>query len=559
MAKPRITAVSPTVAAPAGGTVLTLTGTDLNDLGAVYIGDTYEYASLVHVSPTQATVVAPPRSPGAPVPVSASGEPLASATVAMGSFASATSMSWDINMHEAADPTFDGRSQFMVVLKMAGSPGYSPVTLYASFQTRTPQTFGSTGGPYRSFSVYGVGPMQSCPIAVTGTAPSGYLPSGAPAGGQINNSTGKSLDTFVSYDWTPEHSYRVTVEKGATFTESTGGVYWNFTVTDLTTGVVASNIIQFGLAATQGNISNTAPEIRVIASAIPPSGAAAALPYSAATYRQFTANASVPATAYTPGTVNAPYALSSPDDGGLLIATAVAYSIPTVTYSEYGGPAPTVTDATPDHASSTGGTSVTITGTNFVDVTAVRFDAIPAASFTVDSATQITAITPNVGLGGDTADIIVVTADGGPSYVTIPFSFDGSPPATDLATIDCIITQPTSDPTGGALHKVVASFTTGTAFPLAAADGNVKLSVTVPSALLASSGAAALSWRYRTITDAVAGLWSASSNIGTSRVASRTLPAWDPSQTHEFELSFLATTTEGSYDIAATAEYVVEV
>jgi hypothetical protein len=37
---------------------------------------------------------------------------------------------------------------------------------------------------------------------------------------------------------------------------------------------------------------------------------------------------------------------------------------------------------------------VTITGTNFTGATAVRFGAINAASFTVDSDTQITAVSP---------------------------------------------------------------------------------------------------------------------------------------------------------------------
>jgi hypothetical protein len=38
--------------------------------------------------------------------------------------------------------------------------------------------------------------------------------------------------------------------------------------------------------------------------------------------------------------------------------------------------------------------TVVITGTNFTGATAVRFGAVPATSFTVESATQITAISP---------------------------------------------------------------------------------------------------------------------------------------------------------------------
>jgi hypothetical protein len=53
---------------------------------------------------------------------------------------------------------------------------------------------------------------------------------------------------------------------------------------------------------------------------------------------------------------------------------------------------PTVTSLNPN--SSGPGTSVVITGTNLADATSVMFGSVPAASFTVDSDTQITAIAP---------------------------------------------------------------------------------------------------------------------------------------------------------------------
>ena len=55
---------------------------------------------------------------------------------------------------------------------------------------------------------------------------------------------------------------------------------------------------------------------------------------------------------------------------------------------------PTVTSLAPLSGPTSGGTSVTITGTRFTNVNAVTFDGIPATSFTVHSPTQITAITP---------------------------------------------------------------------------------------------------------------------------------------------------------------------
>ncbi len=55
----------------------------------------------------------------------------------------------------------------------------------------------------------------------------------------------------------------------------------------------------------------------------------------------------------------------------------------------------TVTGVSPDSGPTAGGQTVTITGTHFTGASRVMFDhQLPAASFTVDSPTQITAVTP---------------------------------------------------------------------------------------------------------------------------------------------------------------------
>lgn len=55
-----------------------------------------------------------------------------------------------------------------------------------------------------------------------------------------------------------------------------------------------------------------------------------------------------------------------------------------------------VTGVSPDSGPQSGGTTVTITGTDLSDATAVEFGTSPAASFTVVSATEITATSPPV-------------------------------------------------------------------------------------------------------------------------------------------------------------------
>lgn len=86
-----------------------------------------------------------------------------------------------------------------------------------------------------------------------------------------------------------------------------------------------------------------------------------------------------------------------------------------------GIPAPTITGFLPLSACTGSNQSVTITGTNFTGVTAVNFSSIPAASFTVDNATQITAILPS---GAVTGQISVTKAS---TTVTSSSSFTINP------------------------------------------------------------------------------------------------------------------------------------
>ena len=61
---------------------------------------------------------------------------------------------------------------------------------------------------------------------------------------------------------------------------------------------------------------------------------------------------------------------------------------------------PKVTAASPSSGPAAGGTTVTITGTRVTGTTAVTFGTVPARSFTVISATEITAVSPKT-LRGD--------------------------------------------------------------------------------------------------------------------------------------------------------------
>ncbi|NBT31268.1 MAG: phospholipase, partial [Rhodobacteraceae bacterium] len=94
--------------------------------------------------------------------------------------------------------------------------------------------------------------------------------------------------------------------------------------------------------------------------------------------------------------------------------------------------APAIASVSPLSGPTAGGTSVVITGTDFTGVTAVSFGGTAASSYTVDSATQITATSP-AGAAGQVD--IAVTAIGGSSANTANdnFTYVAAPAITSLS------------------------------------------------------------------------------------------------------------------------------
>jgi hypothetical protein len=82
-------------------------------------------------------------------------------------------------------------------------------------------------------------------------------------------------------------------------------------------------------------------------------------------------------------------------------------------------PLPTIAKLTPSKGPVSGGTTVTITGAHFTEVSAVTFGSVPAASYTVDSTTSITAISPP-----EAASKVGVTVTGpGGTSISKPYKF----------------------------------------------------------------------------------------------------------------------------------------
>ena len=152
----------------------------------------------------------------------------------------------------------------------------------------------------------------------------------------------------------------------------------------------------------------------------------------------------VPATSFTVVDANTIVAVVPAHAAG---AVDVVITTPggsaTTTYT-YVTPAPTLATVDPTSGTTAGGTTVTITGTNFTGTTAVTFGGVPAASFTVVNATTITAVTPAHAAG--TFDIAVATPGG-----TATTAYTYVTPAPLVMSIN-----PTSGPASGGTSVTIA-------------------------------------------------------------------------------------------------------
>jgi hypothetical protein len=123
------------------------------------------------------------------------------------------------------------------------------------------------------------------------------------------------------------------------------------------------------------------------------------------------------------------------------------------TYSA--APVPSVTAVTPNSGTTAGTTAVVITGTNFMGATAVNFGSVAAASFTINSNTQITTSAPPQAAG--TIDVKVTTNAGTSATGSADhFTYNAAAvPAVSSVTPTSIYT------TGGASVTIIGSAFTG--------------------------------------------------------------------------------------------------
>jgi hypothetical protein len=143
-------------------------------------------------------------------------------------------------------------------------------------------------------------------------------------------------------------------------------------------------------------------------------------------------------------------------------------------------PTPRLTGISTALGPASGGTSITITGTGFTGATAVSFGSTAAGSFTVNSDTSISAVSPSAPAG--TVNVTVTTA-GGSSATSAADQFAFIAPPTITAV------SPSSGPLAGGGWVTVTGTDLGTTNKVSIGDattsfnvlGNTSLSVYIPA------------------------------------------------------------------------------
>jgi hypothetical protein len=322
---PRVTSVSPAAGAGGGGTAVTIDGMSLGEATGVDFGAA-EALSFTVTSPTSITAIAPP------------GTGTEDVTVAT---------------PEGVTPT-DSRDGFSYGPAVTGiepdkgpESGGTRVTIRGSdFTEVTAVEFGSTDAT--GFTV-------NSPTSITATSPAGS--------GEVDVTVHSAGGTSPT---NPEDRFTYVPPPTVTSLEP-ARAHSGSRVTIFGANLGEVLAVHFGAASATGIEAGAHGSI----SALAPAG---------------TGTVDVKVT--TPGGTSA----VSPDDDFVYVG------------------APTVASLSPNTGASVGGTTVTITGTNLEDATAVRFGAT-SADYAVNSATSITAVSP----AGSGAVYVTVTTSGGTS------------------------------------------------------------------------------------------------------------------------------------------------
>lgn len=410
---PTLDNVSPATGVTAGGTLITLTGSNLTGTSSVTL-DGINATDVAVVSDTRVTALTPAHDAGTVNIVLTS--PNGEATL-IDSYTYINPTPTVTNVSPSSGPASGGTS-----VTITGT----------NFTSDSTVSFGGTAGTSvtvnSSTSITATSPAGSGTVNVTVTTPGGTsaissadqftyfgLPTVTTVSPSMGEQNGGDSVTITGTNFT----YATAVNFGATSVSFTidsdtqitaitafhvGGIV-DVTVTNPSGTSATSSADQYGFYGT--------PSITSINPTVGPSSGGTSVVIAGVNFSQttqvnfgvtpatsFTIDRSSQITAVAPaGTGTVDITVSNP------LHTSTTSSADEFTYAA----TPTVTNISPTTGPTAGGTSVTITGTNFTSDSTVRFGSTAGTGVTVNSASSITVTSP---AGSGTVDVTVTTPGG---------------------------------------------------------------------------------------------------------------------------------------------------
>ncbi|WP_375502411.1 beta strand repeat-containing protein [uncultured Jatrophihabitans sp.] len=405
--KPAVTAVSPTSGPTTGGTTVTVTGTGFTGATAVLFGSV-SATSFTVVSDTQLTAASPAQAAGAHnIFVTTAGGKSATVTADRFTYVkpsrpSVSSIAPNHGIESGGTTiTVTGKSFDAGTTVSFGTVAAPDVTVLSSTQLRvvspaqTPGTYdlkvttaGGTSGAVAGdrFTFTPRTPAISSVTPATGTS----------LGGTKVTVTGSGFSNTTEVDFGTAAGTGVNVLSDTKLTvvspQHAGGAVSIAVVT--TTGTSASgstDTFTYVVPAPTVLSVNPASGPTTGGTTVTITGTA----FSAATQVRFGNLAATSFTVVSDTTITATSPAQASGTRTIYVVTAQGASRSGSSSAfTYKSTAPAVSSVSPASGTARGGTAVTITGVRFSAATQVLFGAVAATSFTVDSDTQITAVTP---------------------------------------------------------------------------------------------------------------------------------------------------------------------
>ena len=397
-----ITSFSPLTAA--SGATVTINGTNFTGATAVSFGGVAA-ASFTIVNANQITAVVASGGATGAVTVTALGGTTSDAT-AFTFIPPATITNFSpLTAASGATVTITGTNLTGTTAVSFGGVAAASFTIVSANQITAVVASGSASG---AVTVTTPGGTTSDATAFTFIPPptiSGFLPIAATTGATITiNGTNLTGTTAVSFGGVPAGSITVVSPNQITAVVSAGGATGDVVVTTPGGTATASGFVFM----VNSSITSFTPSSAASGVVITITG----LNFSGATAVSF---GGVAATSFT---VDSPTQISAIVGAGASGNVSVTTPVNTATSGGFTFiPGPVIANVSPLNAAA--GSVVTITGAGLSGATAVSFGGIPAASYTVVSPTQITAV-----VGAGTSGTISVTTPGGTAtssgFVFIP-------------------------------------------------------------------------------------------------------------------------------------------